>query len=126
METRKCRYCNKLKALSEFETANVVNGKTYQRRKCRSCYQARKKARRDELSEWLNDIKKTLSCKRCGNNDYRVLDFHHRDEREKEFTIGDALKRLGPERILKEIAKCDPLCANCHRIVHWEKKNIKE
>ncbi len=29
-------------------------------------------------------------------------------------------RRMSKERILKEIAKCDVLCRNCHAKLHWE------
>jgi len=55
--------------------------------------------------------------------DYRVIDFHHNDE-DKEIAIADTMKRgWSKDRIAKEIKKCDPVCANCHRIIHWEIKN---
>lgn len=45
--------------------------------------------------------------------------FHHRDPREKEITISEAMRRsFGRARILAEIAKCDVLCANCHVKLH--------
>jgi hypothetical protein len=61
------------------------------------------------------------ACKRCGETDYRVLSFHHRDRRSKKWNVksmvqGDFTKRL----IDEEIAKCDTLCMNCHRLTHWE------
>lgn len=59
-------------------------------------------------------------CKYCGyNNNYSALAFHHRIESEKEFNI-DARVCNGYkyERLLKEIAKCDLLCHNCHSETH--------
>lgn len=47
-----------------------------------------------------------------------VYDFHHLDPKEKEFHIGD--KRTWGESLQKELAKCVLLCANCHRIRHFE------
>ncbi len=47
-----------------------------------------------------------------------VLEFHHRDPRSKEFAIGsDGIPR-SRERVRAELAKCDLLCANCHRERH--------
>ena len=67
----------------------------------------------------LIEYKKTQSCSKCGNNDHRVLQFHHVGG--KEFAIADALKRgLSLERVMKEITKCKVLCANCHAIEHYQ------
>lgn len=65
------------------------------------------------------EYKKTLSCKRCGNSDHRVLDFHHQNDKDKNVS---ALVHRGYAwgRIEEEINKCIPLCANCHRLEHWE------
>jgi hypothetical protein len=42
-----------------------------------------------------------------------VLDFDHRGD--KAFAIGEAITYRRWETILAEIAKCDVVCANCHR-----------
>ena len=78
--------------------------------------------RRASISEWYINYKKTLKCSKCPESDWRCLDFHHKDPNEKEFCISIGRnKGLSIESLLKEIAKCDVLCANCHRketIVH--------
>ena len=43
-----------------------------------------------------------------------VMDFDH-VRGEKEFGIGESYYRVGRKRLLAEIAKCDVVCANCHR-----------
>ncbi len=55
----------------------------------------------------------------CGITDPIVLDFHHRDPSEKKTNVarfgrgGWSLKRID-----EEIAKCEVVCANCHRRLH--------
>jgi hypothetical protein len=44
-----------------------------------------------------------------------VMDFDHRDERTKNYTVSRMIGRAGTAKILAEIAKCDIVCANCHR-----------
>jgi hypothetical protein len=56
-------------------------------------------------------------CETCGyGRAASALEFHHRDPSSKEFT----LSRVGASRarVLAEAAKCDLLCANCHRRRH--------
>jgi len=80
--------------------------------------------KRQELREFLQQQKQGRACIRCGNSDCRVLDFHHLDKDEKDGGLGQAVARnWSKERILREIAKCEVLCANCHRILHWEERN---
>src|SRR3990167_1076458 len=81
---------------------------------------SRKQARdayRDRNIAWFQSYKRGLSCP-CGESDSRCLDFHHRDPATKEFTIRNGVNR-GITRMLAEIAKCDVLCANCHRKVTY-------
>jgi hypothetical protein len=73
--------------------------------------------------EWFNSIKQTLLCKKCGENRWYCLEFHHRDPKEKEAQISYIIDRWSQKRILAEMAKCDILCANCHKAFHWEEKN---
>jgi hypothetical protein len=80
--------------------------------------------RAHEIRDFIRQQKEGLSCKRCGNTDIRVLDFHHLDKDGKDGGLSYAKsKGWSKERILREIAKCEVLCANCHRIVHWEEWN---
>jgi len=80
---------------------------------------AYERKRRSKIQAEFTAYKKTLACSHCGLNDHRVLDFHH--EQDKEQGIAAMLKNgCNLEAIMKEVAKCIPLCSNCHRIVHWK------
>jgi hypothetical protein len=75
---------------------------------------------------WFKTIKETLSCIKCNENRWWCLEFHHRDPNEKEKAISWAMWHWGKKRILAEIAKCDVLCANCHRDFHYKQKQETE
>jgi hypothetical protein len=50
-----------------------------------------------------------------------IFDFHHRDASEKLFNLNkNSINRYSLPVIREEAAKCDLLCANCHRLVHWD------
>jgi hypothetical protein len=70
---------------------------------------------------WDEIIKmKGGKCERCGGEfPYTVYDLHHRDPSQKEFTISHSFGKFSRETILREAEKCDLLCVNCHRIVHF-------
>ena len=58
-------------------------------------------------------------CIKCGySRCIEVLEFHHRDASKKEFS-GDYIKSMAWDKVKKEIDKCDLLCANCHREIHY-------
>ena len=123
MKLQKCVTCGRDYPVDSFPAAGVIKGKFYRRRKCQECTWAVRKARRKSIRQWVIDYKKQCKCGHCGNGDYRVLEFHHKDS-DKEFEIADAV-RLGysVSRIEKELRKCICLCANCHRIEHYEEVN---
>jgi hypothetical protein len=55
-------------------------------------------------------------CRICGYDRCpAALDFHHTDPLGKDFNISAS---TSPERILREIQKCELLCSRCHREVH--------
>ena len=61
----------------------------------------------------------------CGQRyPHYVMDFDHRTGEKKFFNISVAggQTRLSWERIAEEIAKCDVVCANCHRIRTHERR----
>ena len=67
---------------------------------------------RTRLIQYMND----KFCITCGEDDFVVLEFDHRDRKTKKFDIGIAVgHEYAWERILDEIKKCDVRCANCHR-----------
>lgn len=83
--------------------------------------QAQYRQRRGDIRALIQSFKKDKKCSRCGFDDPHALDFHHRDAGQKDFRIALAVSgNYSRERILAEIAKCDVLCANCHRILHAE------
>ena len=64
-----------------------------------------------------------MKCSRCGFDEPipDVYDLHHRDPGEKDPNWNKMKTNNWPfERLKEELDKCDVLCANCHRTVHWE------
>lgn len=62
-------------------------------------------------------FKESMPCTDCGLTfPYFVTEFHHRDPATKRFIIGNRSASFGSALVTAEIAKCDLLCANCHRI----------
>jgi hypothetical protein len=98
----------------------MPDGKVYRRHRCQECKTKIQKKRRGAIRAWLVENKKSFHCNRCLIADHRVLVFHHKDPSKKEFEIGiRASGGMSKERILKEIKKCEVLCANCHQIDHY-------
>lgn len=55
-------------------------------------------------------------CSDCGETDWRVLEFDHRDPETKSSSVADLVtNNANMKRIWEEIEKCDVRCANCHR-----------
>ncbi len=49
-----------------------------------------------------------------------IFHFHHRDQSQKEFALGNQVVNKSWQRLIDELAKCDMLCANCHEMRHSE------
>jgi hypothetical protein len=59
---------------------------------------------------------RTVPCFDCGRTfPYFVMQFDHRDATNKRYVVAQMVGRVGTQTILDEVAKCDVLCANCHR-----------
>lgn len=63
---------------------------------------------------WLFEYFQTHSCVDCGESDPLVLEFDHLAD--KRFDVAVGMRRKPWADVLAEIAKCDVVCANCHRI----------
>lgn len=84
------------------------------------------KKTKKKLLEFVKEAK-NLPCKDCGvKYPYYVMDFDHRDSNDKKFSISQH-NRIGSfEKIKNEIAKCDVVCANCHRERTFGRITIKD
>lgn len=114
-----CKTCGTEKPLSEFQKTGVRDGIQRYKAHCKACQGARDRARYKQQREFLGSLK--LRCEKCGETRHEVLDFHHLDPAEKDFTIGRSSIRT-KENLLREVKKCVVLCANCHREFHYRER----
>ena len=56
-------------------------------------------------------------CKYCGENRPWLLNFHHKNQDEKEIDISK-IRSYRWSKIEQEVLKCDLFCYNCHREIH--------
>jgi hypothetical protein len=73
----------------------------------------RKRARAEQRMRYILEYLSEHPCVDCGEDDPLVPEFDHL--RDKCFEIGAGLPDRNWQTILDEIAKCEVVCANCHR-----------
>lgn len=77
--------------------------------------------RKQAIWDFYQSLKQGASCELCGENHPAVLQFHHRDPKSKALSVSEAAHRgWSLDKIRKEVAKCEVLCANCHAKLHYE------
>lgn len=81
--------------------------------------------RRTQLRKDWHEFKKTLKCAKCGQSHPASLDFHHTDPTKKEGLLSKMVSNGCFAAAKEELKKCVVLCANCHRIHHWEEHQAK-
>lgn len=81
---------------------------------------ARHRRNKNAKVAWFNEFKATLRCARCPEIHPACLEFHHRDPTQKDLEISRAARYWSKEHLMREIAKCDVLCSNCHRKFHYD------
>jgi hypothetical protein len=135
MEKKKCSSCKKRKSVLLFR---IKNKKTGARRSvCQPCqsemvrnwhaknrvsHNAQIKAAQEERMAWVQKLKE-VPCLDCGNSfHFCAMDFDHRPGEKKNFEL-HKLKSFGLQKIKEEIAKCDVVCAVCHRIRTFKRTN---
>jgi hypothetical protein len=74
---------------------------------------ARTKRRVARNRQFIVDYLRAHPCVDCGEADIVVLEFDHL--RDKVASISQMIRNNELARIIEEIAKCDVVCANCHR-----------
>jgi hypothetical protein len=73
----------------------------------------RKQAIALERATLLVEFFRDRPCTDCGETDPLVLEFDHLGD--KSFNIAKGLRTHSWQAVLDEIAKCEVVCANCHR-----------
>jgi acetylornithine/succinyldiaminopimelate/putrescine aminotransferase len=132
---KKCSKCKKEKELSDYFWRDKSKNKLHSQ--CKDCYKAcrhsqehykkykeqyikRSKARQKRIGtenkKHLIEYFKNHPCIECGESNPVVLEFDHRDRKQKWKEVSTMLRDYTWEQILKEIDKCDVLCANHHKI----------
>jgi hypothetical protein len=85
--------------------------------------QKRTAAKKREVQEMLGKMKEKSGCIDCkAKYPFYILDFDHVYGK-KVANIGQMLDYFSIEDILKEVAKCDIVCSNCHRERTYQRKN---
>jgi hypothetical protein len=124
---RNCSKCKTPKPVGEFNFKNAMLGKRHSY--CKECgndlsrshYRSNKRqylernARTNARHRALIRSAKSRPCADCGvQYPYYVMDFDHRDGATKSFILSD-VPRATSKSLIREIEKCDVVCANCHR-----------
>lgn len=126
---KKCTACGETKSELEYNYHDKKRGDS-RFAICRVCYNKRKSGvvRRFKA---LAVKYKGGACKSCGYTRYAgSLDFHHRNTTDKDFNVaefrGTRFNESGElsDQALRELDKCDLLCANCHREEHGRLASI--
>lgn len=94
----------------------------YERTKEKTLKQGREKYGR--VREVISNYKKNKSCEICGYNEhFEILQFHHKNKGEKEFSIGRVNNKT-KHQLIEEMKKCMLICPNCHSIIHFKEKGV--
>src|SRR5579859_3225583 len=102
-----CRQCQRRRSREHY----VRNKAAYKVRIARNNQRVRE-ANRERLHTYLS----SRQCLDCGISDLAVLEFDHRGPALKLNHVSHMVQKgFGWATILSEIAKCDVVCANCHR-----------
>jgi hypothetical protein len=77
---------------------------------------ARRRERWRAQARLLTELRE-VPCLDCGGTyPACAMDFDHRDQSHKRAGVTRMIGRAGTAQILAEAAKCDIVCANCHRV----------
>lgn len=98
---RKCRSEDNKRLYRKSERPKILQ---------RACARKRRLVNR----KWVYDYLLAHPCEYCGESDPACLEFDHIDPSTKEYNVS-RMAHTSMELLLKEMAKCRILCANCHR-----------
>ena len=90
--------------------------------------QRRDKERNELKAKYIQDYKQSSGCIDCGNMyPYWMLDLDHvRGEKIANLSKMSRGGTYSLQQIVDEIAKCDVVCANCHRDRTWKRSQLTQ
>ena len=106
--------------------------KAKQKTYARTYYEKNKRAvisknavrKRSMNQRWLA-FKAKQKCYHCGAKHPAIIDFHHVIRDKTKRSVNNLINtKYNYRAAMEEIKKCIPLCANCHRILHWKEKTV--
>lgn len=122
----KCIKCNEDKLIDEFYIVKSGKRKNKIQSYCKKCNSIETRNRLRKFKENVVEYKGG-KCICCGYDKcIAALDLHHRDPNKKDFTFSHIRMtsfEKNKEIICNELDKCDLVCANCHREIHFFSKN---
>lgn len=123
---KRCSTCKEWKPLTEFNKRSTSrDGRQWSCRDCNKAYHykhharhmaqivARRKRQTAANQQQLLEYLRAHPCVDCGETDPVVLEFDH--VRDKAYDVSRLLLGYSWARVLREIEKCEVVCANCHR-----------
>ena len=78
-------------------------------------FMKRNKKRVEKCMQYIVDYLQKHPCVDCGESNIIVLEFDHLPQYEKTTEV-TKLAHWGIKKVIKEIKKCEVVCANCHKI----------
>lgn len=97
------------------EARAIHNRRYYEKNK--ELVKERNKANKIRNREYIRNIKENTPCADCGNKFPAVcMDFDHIGDDKRDNVATLALNGVSIATLDAEIAKCELVCANCHRI----------
>ena len=84
---------------------------------------ARSVNQREKAMLAFHEYKEEKGCFDCkGIFPHYILEFDHKPEFEKIAAVYNVMKTLGIPKAWEEVAKCDVVCANCHKARTYQRK----
>lgn len=134
--TATCDKCKSTLSIEQFHFK--YKAKNIRRTTCKDCcnalsrqhyegnkqyYLDRNQQQRKKHRNKIKELKQSHPCTDCGQTfPYYVMEFDHINPENKSFNIGRSSKMNSFKQIQEEIAKCDIVCANCHKIRSFKRK----
>ncbi len=117
-KARRYYLANKEKKKKQRKERKKTHPEAYERAKKRDVVALKivKRALKSRLVEHFGG-----KCICCGiEDDPCIYDFHHRDPAQKDSEIANLITRTRDwDVVVKEAQKCDLVCSNCHRKIHF-------